>query len=179
MITWNSFKPWLYISFWGSIILSGPALREQSIISDIHGIFQSGKTEFKRSDISSHEFREIKLQHSLYISLSLIKKYLIGEDPVPHIIIHPFPLETLKAHLLAVQHLRSSFSFSARERGEQRSGRTWHIWKPSRLRNRYKNDKNIKQNERANYRDFSWPVSRRAARLVFCALVLSLTSSSS
>lgn len=93
--------------------MSGPALREQSIISDIHGISQSGKTEFKRSDISSHEFREIKLQHSLYISLSLIKKYLIGEDPVPHIIIHPFPLETLKAHIYLQYSIYCLLSHSA------------------------------------------------------------------
>ncbi len=140
-----------------------------------------GQTEFKISDISSHEFREIKLQHSLYISLSLIKMYLIGEDPVPHIIIHSFPFETLKAHIYLQYSICGLLSHSALEsEGNKDLAEPDTSGSPAVYETqRYKNDKNIKQKERANYRDFSWLVSRRAACLVFCAIALSLTSSSS
>lgn len=106
--------------------------------------------------------------------------YLIGEDTVPHIIIHPFPLETLKAHIYLQYSICGLFSHSALENeGDKDLAESDTSGSPAGYETqRYKNDKNIKQKERANYRDF-WLVSRRAACLVFCASVLSLTSSSS
>lgn len=93
----------------------------------------------------------------------------------------PFPLETLKAHICLQYSIYGLLSHLAlKSKGNKDLAEPDTSGSPAGYETqRYKNDKNIKQKKRANYRDFSWPVSRRAACLVFCALVLSLTSSSS